>query len=73
MLPGGGFVAQAAEVRAKREPAMFYRRIEVKVGVTPLRSDRDLARFVDERLPLATACSKHSSHGIDSEDRPERF
>jgi hypothetical protein len=27
-------VAQAAEVRAKREPAMFYRRIEIKRGTS---------------------------------------
>jgi hypothetical protein len=57
-------VAQAAEIRAKREPAMFYRRIEVKLGVTPLRSDRDLARLVDERLPLASVESL-SNHGND--------
>jgi putative toxin-antitoxin system antitoxin component (TIGR02293 family) len=63
----GGFVAQAAEVRAKREPAMFYRRIEVKLGVTPLRSDRDLARFVDERLPLASVESL-SHHGMSDEE-----
>jgi len=60
-------VAQAAEIRAKREPAMFYRRIEVKLGVTPLRSDRDLARLVDERLPL-TSVESLSSHGMSDEE-----
>jgi hypothetical protein len=60
-------MAQAVEVRAKREPAMFYRRIEIKLGVTPLRSDRDLARLVDERLPLASVESL-SHHGISDEE-----
>ena len=56
-------MAQAAEIRANREPAMFYRRIEIKLGVTPLRSDRDLSRLVDERLPLASVESL-SNHGM---------
>jgi putative toxin-antitoxin system antitoxin component (TIGR02293 family) len=60
-------VALAAEIRTIREPAMFYRRIEVKLGVTPLRSDRDLARLVDERLPLASVESL-SSHGMTDEE-----
>ena len=58
---------QSAEVRAYREPAMFYRRIEVKLGVTPLRSDRDLARLVDQRLPL-TSVESLSSHGMTDEE-----
>jgi putative toxin-antitoxin system antitoxin component (TIGR02293 family) len=60
-------VAQAAEIRANRVPATFYRRIEIKLGVTPLRSDRDLARLVDERLPLASVESL-SSHGMTDEE-----
>lgn len=60
-------MAQAVKIRAEREPAMFYRRIEVKLGVTPLRSDRDLARLVDARLPLATVESL-SSHGMSDEE-----
>jgi putative toxin-antitoxin system antitoxin component (TIGR02293 family) len=60
-------VAQAAEIRANRVPATFYRRIEIKLGVTPLRSDRDLARLVDERLPLASLESL-SSHGMTDEE-----
>jgi len=60
-------VAQVAEIRTKREPAMFYRRIEVKLGVTPLRSDRDLSRLVDERLPL-TSVESLSSHGMSDEE-----
>lgn len=60
-------MAQAASMRAKREPAMFYRRIEMKLGVTPLHSDRDLARLVEERLPLASVDSL-SSHGMSDEE-----
>jgi len=60
-------VAQAAEIRANRVPATFYRRMEIKLGVTPLRSDRDLARLVDERLPLASVESL-SSHGMTDEE-----
>jgi hypothetical protein len=60
-------MAQAAKVRTKREPAMFYRRMEIKLGVTPLHSDRDLARLVDERLPLA-AVESLSSHGMSDEE-----
>ena len=60
-------MAQTAEVREKREPAMFYRRIEVKLGMTPLRSDRDLARLVDDRLPLASVESL-SHHGMSDEE-----
>jgi putative toxin-antitoxin system antitoxin component (TIGR02293 family) len=55
------------EARAKREPATFYRRIEVKLGVTSLRSDRDLARLVDERLPL-TSVNSLSHHGLSDEE-----
>lgn len=40
-----GSMAQSTEICAKQEPAMFYRRIEVKLGVTSLRSDLDLARL----------------------------
>jgi putative toxin-antitoxin system antitoxin component (TIGR02293 family) len=69
MMAGGqgGFVAQIAEVHARREPAMFYRRLEIKLGVTPLRSDRDLSRLVDERLPLASVESL-STHGMSDEE-----
>jgi putative toxin-antitoxin system antitoxin component (TIGR02293 family) len=60
-------LTQAAEVRAKREPGMLYRRIEIKLGVTPLRSDRDLSRLVDERLSLASVESL-SHHGMSNEE-----
>jgi putative toxin-antitoxin system antitoxin component (TIGR02293 family) len=60
-------VAQVAENRSQREPAMLFRRIENKLGVSPLRSDRDLARLVDERLPLASVVAL-TSHGLSDEE-----
>ncbi len=30
---------------------MFYRRVETKLGIGPLHSDRELARLVEEGLP----------------------
>jgi len=57
-------VAQTGE---GREPTMFYRRMEAKLGHTPLRSDRDLARLVEERLPLASV-EALSAHGITDEE-----
>jgi putative toxin-antitoxin system antitoxin component (TIGR02293 family) len=60
-------VAETAGIRTRREPAMFYRRIETKLGVAPLRSDRDLARLVDERLPLASVDSL-CGHGLSAEE-----
>lgn len=60
-------MAQAAQIRIKREPAMFYRRMENKLGVTPLSSDHDLARLVEERLPLASVESL-SNHGLSDEE-----
>ena len=60
-------MAQVEEVRPKREPAAFYRRIEVKLGVAPVRSDRDLARLVDDRLPL-TSVESLSHHGMSDEE-----
>lgn len=60
-------MAQTSEVRVQREAAMFYRRIEGKLGVTTLRSDLDLARLVDARLPL-TSVESLSSHGMSDEE-----
>ena len=60
-------MAETAGIRTRREPAMFYRRIEIKLGVAPLRSDRDLARLVDERLPLASVDSL-CGHGLSAEE-----
>ena len=41
-----------SEVPDHREPVNVYCRIELKLGATSLRSDRDLERIVGERLPL---------------------
>jgi putative toxin-antitoxin system antitoxin component (TIGR02293 family) len=60
-------VAQAALIRDRREPAMLYRRVETKLGINPLRSDRDLARLVEQRLPLASVESL-SKHGLTDEE-----
>jgi putative toxin-antitoxin system antitoxin component (TIGR02293 family) len=56
-------VAQTSEIRATREPANFYRRIAMKLGVTPVRSDRDLARLVEQRLSLSSV-EALSNHGM---------
>lgn len=58
---------QTVQTSARREPAMFYRRLENKLGVAPLRSDRDLARVVHERLPL-TSIDSLTHHGISDEE-----
>lgn len=57
----------STQARGKREPAMFYRRIETKLGITPLRSDQDLARVVEKRLPV-TSVDSLSSHGMSDEE-----
>ena len=48
-------------------PETLYRRIERKLGVGPLRSDSDLARVVEERLPLASV-ETLSSHGMSNDE-----
>jgi putative toxin-antitoxin system antitoxin component (TIGR02293 family) len=60
-------VGQSNQVLPRWEPAMFYRRMEVKLGVPSLRSDRDLARLVHERLPL-TSIKSLSHHGMTDEE-----
>lgn len=60
-------MALTSEVRVQREVAMFFRRIEEKLGVSALRSDLDLARLVDARLPL-TSIESLSSHGMSDEE-----
>ena len=60
-------MTQSAKAVTRREPAMFYRRMELKLGVTSLRSDRDLARLVHERLPL-TSVESLSHHGLTDEE-----
>ena len=58
---------QTAQIRAKREPSMLYRRVETKLGISPLHSDRDLARLVEDRLPLSSVESL-STHGMSDEE-----
>lgn len=58
---------QTTQVRSRREPARIFRRVESKLGVTPLRSDRDLARLVEDRLSLASVESL-SKHGISDQE-----
>jgi putative toxin-antitoxin system antitoxin component (TIGR02293 family) len=60
-------VHQAAPDRNRREPARIFRRLESKLGMTPLRSDRDLARIVEQRLPLASVESL-SKHGVSDQE-----
>lgn len=60
-------MAQSTPIHDRREPAMLYRRVETKLGVNPLRSDRDLARLVEQRLPL-TSVESLSQHGMTDEE-----
>lgn len=46
---------------------MFYHRVEAKLGSGPLRSDHDMARLVDERLPLGVVDSL-TSNGVSQEE-----
>ena len=58
---------QTAPIQSRREPALFFRRIETKLGVNPLRSDKDLAKLVEQRLPL-TVVDSLSRNGITDEE-----
>ncbi len=51
----------------RREPSVFYRRMEQKLGMGTLNSDSDLARLVEERLPLLSIESL-TSHGLSDEE-----
>jgi putative toxin-antitoxin system antitoxin component (TIGR02293 family) len=44
--------ADVPEFLKQREPVNVYCRVELKLGLNSLRSDRDLARIVEEQLPL---------------------
>jgi putative toxin-antitoxin system antitoxin component (TIGR02293 family) len=46
---------------------MFYRRMEAKLGLTPLHSDRDLAKVVEDRLPLTTV-EALATHGMSDRE-----
>lgn len=58
---------ETARHRAKKEPFTLYRRIEAKLGIGPLQSDGDLARLVEEGLPLSSVDSL-STNGISNEE-----
>jgi putative toxin-antitoxin system antitoxin component (TIGR02293 family) len=60
-------MAVAIQEVHRREPAVFYRRMEARLGMAPLRSDKDLARAVEERLPLVSV-ETLSSHGMSEEE-----
>lgn len=45
----------------------MFRRVASKLGVTPVRSDHDLARLVEKRLPL-TSVEALSKHGISDQE-----
>lgn len=51
----------------RREPAVFYRRIQRKLGTTGLQSDQDLAHLVEQRLPLSSVESL-TSHGLSDDE-----
>jgi putative toxin-antitoxin system antitoxin component (TIGR02293 family) len=51
----------------RREPSVFYRRMQRKLGTGTLSSDSDLARLVEERLPLLSIESL-TSHGLSDEE-----
>lgn len=53
--------------RTRREPIGMFRRVASKLGVTPVRSDHDLARLVEKRLPL-TSVEALSKHGISDQE-----
>ena len=60
-------MTQTAQIQTKRDPSMFFRRVETKLGIAPVRSDRDLERLVASRLPLSSLESL-SSNGISTEE-----
>jgi len=56
-----------SEVPDHREPVNVYCRIELKLGATSLRSDRDLERIVKERLPLY-ALHSFAGNGLSEDE-----
>ncbi len=57
----------AASQAHRREPSVFYRRMERKLGTGTLTSDSDLARLVEQRLPL-TSVESLTSHGLSDDE-----
>lgn len=60
-------MAQIAEDQHRRDSSSFYGRISLKLGVSPLSSDIDLARVVTERLPLSSI-EALAHHGLSDEE-----
>ena len=60
-------MAQTPPLPGRREPAMFFRRVGNKLGVDPLHSDSDLAKLVEQRLPL-TSVESLASNGMTDEE-----
>lgn len=59
--------AAASPLGHRREPSVFYRRMERKLGTGRLASDNDLARLVEERLPL-TSIEALTSNGLSDQE-----
>jgi putative toxin-antitoxin system antitoxin component (TIGR02293 family) len=57
----------AAPPAHRREPSVFYRRMERKLGTGTLTSDSDLARLVEQRLPL-TSVEALTSHVLTDDE-----
>jgi putative toxin-antitoxin system antitoxin component (TIGR02293 family) len=68
-MPGAALKVDDSNPSRKkpREPAVFYRRIERKLGAQELHSDRDLARLVENRLPL-TSLESFTSNGLTDDE-----
>ena len=58
---------QEVAAQQRREPAVFYRRIQRKLGTKNLTSDQDLAYLVEQRLPLSSVESL-TSHGLSDDE-----
>jgi putative toxin-antitoxin system antitoxin component (TIGR02293 family) len=56
-----------AQAAGRREPSVFFRRMERKLGTRNLTSDNDLARLVEDRLPL-TAVDSLSASGLTDDE-----
>lgn len=68
-MPKAAVTIESGEPGAasRREPAVLYRRIQHKLGAKNLHSDEDIARIVEERLPLSSVESLTSTGLTDDE------
>lgn len=68
-MPKAAVPEEAQELGAlqRREPAVFYSRIQRKLGTKNLHSDQDIARLVEERLPVSSVESL-TSHGVSDDE-----